>query len=176
MAANNEGQMNERAILQLYLEQISAARTADRKKEFHEKAGYVANTVLVVDDDYALRNLMSKWLQMQGFRTLAAGSGAEALHVAERHAGRIDALVTDIDLPNFDGIELALRLKAIRPHVKVLFMSGSIFSALDAPFPGSSFVQKPFSLGLLRRKLRETLDSKDQERVVAQEGLIATQG
>lgn len=166
MAVNKEDRRDESAI-QLYLERISSPKEADRKEETSERC--LTATVLVVDDDYALQSLVSKGLQMQGFRTLTAGSGAEALDAAERHIGSIDALVTDIDLPNFDGIELALRLKAFRPHVKVLFMSGSIFTELGSAFPGSSFVQKPFSLGLLGRKLRETLDSndKDQVRVMA---------
>src|SRR5262245_31176581 len=73
-----------------------------------------AETVLVAEDDRAVRKLMTKALRLRGYQTLTAADGLEALQFAEHHPGRIDALITDVDMPRLGGIELAVQLTGIR--------------------------------------------------------------
>ncbi len=119
-------------------------------------------TVLLVEDDEAVRALARKMLAAHGYTILAAPSGADALELAASHAGPIHLLVTDVVLPGISGRELAARFESVRPGLKVLYTSGYTDEAvvhhgvLDA---GIAFLQKPFSSGSLARKVRETLDS-----------------
>jgi len=119
-------------------------------------------TVLLVEDDEAVRALARKMLAAHGYTVLAAPSGANALELAASHAGPIHLLVTDVVLPGISGRELAARFESVRPGLKVLYTSGYTDEAvvhhgvLDA---GIAFLQKPFTSGALARKVRETLDS-----------------
>ncbi len=119
-------------------------------------------TVLLVEDDDAVRALARKMLAAHGYTVLAAPSGADALELAASHAGPIHLLVTDVVLPGISGRELAIRFQSVRPGLKVLYTSGYTDDAvvhhgvLDA---GIAFLQKPFTSGALARKVRETLDS-----------------
>jgi len=156
---------DKREFLQLYLEQVYAATKAAGRAEIPVKTpARPMETVLVVDDDADLRNLVAKWLRTQGYEILAAANGFQALQLAERCPVRIDALITDIDMPYLQGTELAMRLTAKRPYLRVLLMSGGHYDAYDAPellSPGSWFLEKPFTLAELGRKLRELLDPKN---------------
>ncbi len=96
---------------------------------------------------------------------IAAESPAEALRIADSHAGRIDVLLTDMIMPRMNGRELATRLIKARPEVKVLFVSGyadglsrdGVHGSLDE---GLAFLQKPFTRGAVTQKIREILDSQ----------------
>jgi len=118
-------------------------------------------TVLVVEDDDLVRRSVRAILRRSGYTVLEARSGGDALVVAERHAGSVHLLVTDIVMPNMGGRELGERLRATRPDLKVLFMSGYTSDEalrqeiLDAEVP---FIQKPFTPDALARKIREILD------------------
>src|SRR2546425_258429 len=119
-------------------------------------------TVLLVEDDDAVRTLTRKMLAAHGYTVLAAGGGAEALELAAGHTGPIHLLVTDVVLPGMSGRDLAARFRSGRPGVKVLYTSGYTDEAivhhgiLDA---GIAFLQKPFTSATLAHKVRETLDS-----------------
>ena len=119
-------------------------------------------TVLLVEDDDAVRTLTRKMLAAHGYTVLAAGGGAEALELAAGHTGPIHLLVTDVVLPGMSGRDLAARFRSGRPGVKVLYTSGYTDEAivhhgiLDA---GIAFLQKPFTSTTLAHKVRETLDS-----------------
>ena len=122
-----------------------------------------AETVLVVEDDDLVRRSVRAILRRSGYTVLEARSGGDALVVAERHAGGVHVLVTDVVMPNMGGRELAERLMATRPNLKVLFMSGYTSDEalrqeiLDAEVP---FIQKPFTPDALARKIREILDQE----------------
>ncbi len=81
-------------------------------------------TVLLVEDEPALRALAVRMLEEEGYAVLQAGNGHDAIVAAERHAGEIDLLVTDVVMPRLSGPELAQHLRALRPGLEVLFMSG----------------------------------------------------
>jgi len=113
-------------------------------------------TVLVVEDEPSLRDLVEHVLGTFGYRVLATGSGEEALAVAGGLQGPLHLVLTDVIMPGMSGTALAERLRAMRPEVRVLFMSG--YAAHPAIAPGAPLVSKPFTPRSLGRKVREVLD------------------
>jgi len=119
-------------------------------------------TVLVVEDEPAVLTLSRRALEAQGYVVLAASDAAAALRVVERHGGTIHLLLTDVVMPGLSGRELADRLTAQRPGIRVLYMSGYPGDAVvqHGTLPsGSAFLQKPFSPDGLARKVRDVLDA-----------------
>jgi signal transduction histidine kinase len=105
-------------------------------------------TVLVVEDEDILRKVTSRIFARNGYQVIAAASGPDALDLARDHAGDIDLLVTDIAMPRMLGMEVAKKVKAIKPGIEVLFMSGYAKSTLTSQGkldPGVTLVEKPFS-------------------------------
>ena len=119
-------------------------------------------TILVVEDDDAVRKLTREFLKMRGYTVLEARSAADALRVAERHAGPIHLLLTDVVMPEVNGRELAGQLVVTRPGIKVLYMSAYTEDAI-AHFgmlaPGTVLIEKPFSPEDLAGKVREVLEA-----------------
>src|SRR2546421_3075940 len=119
-----------------------------------------SETVLLVEDDEMVRNLTRRMLAGRGYTVLTASRGEDAMGVVERHAGSIDLLVTDVVMPGMSGRALAQRLLAMRPGLKVLYLSGYTDDAIvhhGMLEPGVAFLQKPFSADVLARKVREVL-------------------
>jgi CheY-like chemotaxis protein len=109
-----------------------------------------------------VRDLICEWLSGHGYHVLVAGNGAEALQVAEAYAEPIDALIADVIMPQMGGPALAERILPQRPQMKVIFVSGYADEAIGDPrvlAAGAAFLQKPFSLDTLVRRLREVLDA-----------------
>lgn len=103
--------------------------------------------VLVVDDEQGLRDLVCRTLRAEGYRTLEAAHGGEALEMVETGPERIDLVVTDVVMPGMDGRELGRRLARIRPTLPILYMSAyevnDIFQR-GSPRGSAPFLQKPF--------------------------------
>jgi PAS domain S-box-containing protein len=121
-----------------------------------------ATTVLLVEDEEALRRVVKRMLESAGHRVLAAASGEEALGVFEREGASIDLVLTDIVMPGMDGVALTTRITQLR-KVKVLFMSGySEHASLRKTrlVPGVNFLQKPFAAADLRAILQRVLPRK----------------
>ena len=119
-------------------------------------------TVLLVEDEEAVRGLARQVLEMNGYTVLEAGHGGEALLLSEQHQAPIHLLVTDVIMPHMNGRELAERLAGLRPEMKVLYISGYTDQAIahhGVLEPGLFFLQKPFSPFALARKVREVLDT-----------------
>jgi PAS domain S-box-containing protein len=119
-------------------------------------------TILLVEDDPAVRALANSILQDKGYAVLAPQHPTEAEQVCAQHAGPIHLLLTDLVMPGISGRELARRAVTLRPEIKVLYMSGYTDDALihRQVFENSfAFVQKPFSPVVLEAKVREVLDS-----------------
>jgi CheY-like chemotaxis protein len=118
-------------------------------------------TVLLVEDEEAVRSLGRHILAGCGYTVLEARDGAEALQVFQQHPGPIDLVVTDVVMPRLGGRELARRLACLSPGVKVLFLSGYTDDAVGRdgiPEAGVGFLHKPFSPAALAGKVREVLD------------------
>ncbi|HVA01863.1 MAG TPA: response regulator [Terriglobia bacterium] len=145
----------------IYLPRIYAAAGEAKKAEGVGRAKAGSETILVVEDNEAVRRLVRGILEARGYTLLEAGGGEEALKMIESHAGPIHLLLTDIVMPRVNGPELAARLAPLHPEVKVLYMSGYTDNAivhhgiLDS---GTHFLQKPFTPETLARRVREVLD------------------
>ncbi len=119
-------------------------------------------TVLVVEDDTRLRELVFNTLSKSGYRILTAVDGVDAIRVAEAHDGPIDALLTDVVMPHASGPEVASAIRDRHPDVRVLFMSGYTDDAVlrhGLLRSEVAFIQKPYTPTVLARRLRETLNS-----------------
>jgi len=146
----------------IYLPQakeVAEAKIAT-KKEAALKPGF--ETILLVEDDSAVRELVRSMLAAQGYLVLAPQHPLEAETVCGEHSGRIHLLLTDLILPGVSGKEIAKRVSSLRPEIKVLFMSGYTDDSLVHRYgfdPTSAFLPKPFSAATLTAKVREVLDA-----------------
>lgn len=121
-------------------------------------------TVLLVEDEPVVRGLTARILRQQGYTVLEAENGKEALQIAQSQSLlKIDLLLSDVIMPQVGGNSLAEQLKAIRPNLKVLFISGYNSSTVidKCLLKEGAFLQKPFSPRLLVFKVREVLDKQD---------------
>jgi PAS domain S-box-containing protein len=118
-------------------------------------------TVLLVEDEDAVRSLAREVLRRHGYVVLEARHGVDAVRMAERHTDDIHLMVTDLVMPHMSGRDLAERLASVRPKMKVLFMSGYTDHAVmhrDLT-PGFAFIQKPFTPQVFARTVRSVLDA-----------------
>ena len=121
-------------------------------------------TILLVEDEEQVRELARRVLERVGYTVLAAADAEAATAIADRHAGHIHLLVTDMLLPQLGGRELAARLSIHRPAIKVVYISGSSdgsIARLRMIEPGTGFLEKPFSLDRLLRTVRQALGDPD---------------
>jgi len=118
-------------------------------------------TILVVDDENQVRALARDILLGAGYRVLEAEDGDQALRVVEEHPGPVHVLVTDVMMPGINGKELADRLGAAYPDMKIIFMSGraaEVISDAGVLIPVDAFLAKPFTVDRLLNKVRERLE------------------
>ncbi len=119
-------------------------------------------TILLVEDEPAVRRLARRALESHGFRILEAASGPEALVICEKHGDEVDLLLTDVVMPQMSGVELAARLTAVRRGLRVLYMSGYTEDTLGQRgvlSPETAFLNKPFTPASLREAVRAVLDA-----------------
>jgi two-component system cell cycle sensor histidine kinase/response regulator CckA len=119
-----------------------------------------SETILLVEDEESVRQLVRETLASRGYQVLEAENGAAALALAAAHPNTIHLVVTDVVMPGLGGHELAQQLLAARPGIKVLYLSGYAEDALATPLDTDAqkaFLQKPFTLQNLSRKVREVL-------------------
>jgi len=119
-------------------------------------------TVLLVEDEDAVRSLVREVLHARGYEVLEAQRSSDAIEICRAHRGSIDLLVTDVVLPQISGRALAQQLSTLRPAMKVLYISGyTDDKMLQHGIPGTAFLQKPFSSDVLARTVRDMLDAKN---------------
>jgi PAS domain S-box-containing protein len=143
----------------IYLPRIDACPVAERKGISAPREGG-GETILVVEDQEAVRSFAKAALRQHGYQVIQASDGDQAVSVAMQHSGQIHLLLTDVVMPGMNGRELSDRLKELRPNVKVLFISGytaDVIANRGVLDPGVAFLHKPFSQGELARKVREVL-------------------
>jgi len=147
-----------RIYLPRYLSETEKLPKANPAQASHRNS----ETVLLVEDEPALLKMGKRMLESLGYRVLAAGTPAEALELAEKHAFGIHLLLTDVVMPGMNGWDLVNNLLSLYPDVKYLFMSGhtaNIIGHYGVLEEGVNFIQKPFSQRDLADKVREALDS-----------------
>jgi signal transduction histidine kinase/CheY-like chemotaxis protein len=119
-------------------------------------------TVLLVEDEPAVRELVRDILKLDGFQIMEAGDGQEALDLVHRHQVVPDLLLTDVIMPGMAGTELALRLRTEIPELRILYMSGyneeRLFQGDNLNAKGMAYLQKPFTPNDLSARVRQTLD------------------
>ena len=119
-------------------------------------------TVLVVEDDPAILELVSRILRKLGYVVLSAAAPHEALELSRRHPGAIDLLLTDVIMPSMNGRDLTGLIRAARPELKVLYMSGytaNVIAHRGVLEDGVHFIQKPFTMLDLAARLREAISA-----------------
>jgi two-component system cell cycle sensor histidine kinase/response regulator CckA len=122
-----------------------------------------SETVLLVEDEESVRQLVRETLESKGYKVLEAENGEAALRIVSNYSDKIDMLITDVVMPGMSGRELSARLCASRPQTKVLYLSGYTEDAIGhegVVDPHTVFLQKPFTLQMLSRKVREVLGER----------------
>lgn len=119
-------------------------------------------TILVVEDDRAIRLLFTAVLQNAGYDVIACEDGAHGLEAACTHRDRIQALITDSRMPVLGGLELVARIRAMSPEIPAIIVSGNMEDAPEAlaALPATVFLCKPISPSTLTQELRRLLDAR----------------
>ena len=140
--------------------ELQARETSD------EPAEVVAHgeTILLVEDETSVREPAAEYLAQSGHKVLRAANGPEALALAQKHAGKIDLLLTDLVMPHMSGVELSEKIVSMHPETKVAFMSGYSRDLLSNPAqlqPNCVLLKKPFQLKALGQCIRQLLDRRN---------------
>jgi len=150
----------------IFLPLVTEEATADSGPAGEEWAGTGHGTILLVEDESAVRMFARSVLSKKGYTVLEAGSGPEALAAAASAPGDIDLLLTDVVMPQMSGPEVGRRLKEKQPRLRVLYMSGYSYDLvakhgiLD---PHADLIRKPFDAQILLTRLREALAHGERE-------------
>lgn len=152
----------EGSVFKIYLPEEVDAGEANSEPEIVSAPPSGSETILLVEDEEAVRRMAARVLASKGYTVLEAGNGADAIDLVRRRPGTIDLVVTDVIMPVLGGRGLGEQLAQVRPDLPVLFISGYtdddvIRRGLLAP--DSPFLQKPFESDSLARKVREVLEA-----------------
>ncbi len=156
------------SVFQVYLPRLDATTPTGAREVAASDPGQLPGgheTVLLVEDEAVVRELMRETLAQHGYRVLSARSSEEAMRLSANHAGLIDMLVTDVVMPGMGGSDLAARLVGDHPRICVLFISGYADDARlrEGVREGqAAFLQKPFTRVALALKVREALDARQR--------------
>src|SRR5205807_2652600 len=124
--------------------------------------GSNSETVLVVEDDDIVRQLICDVLEENGYNVLCAANGLAAIKVSDEYGSTIDLLITDVVMPRMNGPELASRLSLSRPELRVLYVSGYSADEIGEDSKNVELLQKPFSPQSLLHKIREVLNAGEE--------------
>jgi signal transduction histidine kinase/CheY-like chemotaxis protein len=140
------------------------AQNSEPRAPVPASAATAGQTILVVEDEDAMREVTERILTRNGHAVLSAANGPAAISLARRHHGPIDLLLTDVVMPKMLGREVAERIRDLRPGIQVVFMSGYAHPVLTSQgtlAPGVVLIEKPFTESTLMARLREVLDSDE---------------
>ncbi len=150
--------------IKIYFPVVAGAAMEDAAESLRSDVLSGTETILVVEDEEAVRKLVRRTLEKQGYQLLVAASGTEALELVARNSGQIHLVITDVVMPQMGGRQLVERLKALRPEIRVLFVSGYTESSVVRSgnlIEGEMFLQKPFTPLALARRVRQLLDQSN---------------
>ena len=158
-----ESEPGNGAAFKVFLHRLEAGvDEVQRVTQIDEERPRGSETVLLVEDEEVVRNLVREILEGNGYTVLEARNGAEALDLGRRFTGPIHLLVTDVVMPKMSGRELAERLVTIHRETRVLYMSGYTDGAIGhhgVLDPHTELLQKPFTFDALAQKVRKVLDA-----------------
>jgi two-component system, cell cycle sensor histidine kinase and response regulator CckA len=153
------------STFKIYLPQVEAPAKIPVKRVDAPELPRGTETILLVEDDPALREMAATLLTRLGYNVMTAANGVEALGLKQqRGAGHVDLLFTDVVMPHMSGKELADRVQVLYPHTRILFTSAYTESSIvhqGVLNPGVTLLQKPFTPSALARKVREVLDRNE---------------
>lgn len=161
----SDSELGKGTIFRIYLPRVDQPIKTPSSQAAPEKLPPGSETLLVVEDEPAFRELLYEGLQSRGYQVLVASNGVEALQVAEQHKGPIRVLITDVIMPQMSGPDLVKCLSKVRGDTDVLYMSGYTddklgnISATDGEL---ILMQKPFYIDDLVRKIQDILRQKDR--------------
>jgi CheY-like chemotaxis protein len=161
-----QSELGQGSTFRVYLPRVDEAVEAPRMEKRGENIPRGSETVLLVEDAHGVRILTREYLASTGYSVLVAEDGPEAIEAAQKHQGPIHLLLTDVVMPGMNGQELAGRLTAMRPEMKVLYMSGytnEIVFRHGISESGPPLLQKPFTLDELARQVRDVLEAPPRE-------------
>jgi CheY-like chemotaxis protein len=150
----------EGTTIQIFLPRVEETIQTVEVAEELPGASHGEETILVVEDDDAVRRMTREFLTIKGYTVREASSGLEAIEFLGNHTETVDLVLTDVIMPGMKGRELGGRLAAIRTGIKILYMSAHTEDTvmdLDMIVPGTAFIEKPFSPEELASKVREVL-------------------
>jgi CheY-like chemotaxis protein len=153
----------EGSTFTVYLPRIEAAVERFSTAPVAEGPRSGEGTILLVEDQDAVRGLIASVLRSSGYRVIEAGSGPEAMELPDSRVRAIDLLITDVVMPGMSGKELATRLAARREGLRVLFISGYAANEIvreGIVEPGVAFLQKPFTPAELTERVGDMLSAK----------------
>jgi two-component system, cell cycle sensor histidine kinase and response regulator CckA len=150
-------------MFQLYLPATGEPLPEKEKRNIPARTKSGSETILLVEDDEAIRHATQRLLQMQGYQVLDFRDGDEALLLFENFPHPIHLIITDVMLPRMNGLELSAKMRAKQPQLKVLYISGYGNASGLPKFPaesgnGSDFIEKPFTVEALEKKIRKLLE------------------
>jgi two-component system, cell cycle sensor histidine kinase and response regulator CckA len=160
-----ESEVGKGTKFQIFLPQSGESVQAAGPEKDSESPVRGFGTILLAEDEEAVRELASEFLRASGYTVLVAKDGLDALEMAEQRRGSIHVLVTDVVMPRMRGTELARKLKRCHPELKIVYMSGYLeHDSQDGSYErGAAFLQKPFTRESLLLKIRELIDGKVHE-------------
>ena len=145
--------------VEIYLPRVDDLPTAASVSPQIAGVPHGSETILLAEDEDSVRTLARRALEELGYTVIVAADGIEAATIAERQTLPIDLLVTDVVMPHMGGPQLAERLRATRPNLNVLYVSGFMGNAVaDLTVPGTSVLTKPFTRAQLGRAVRRVID------------------
>ena len=157
------------SIFKIYLPRVDAAADSDESLQPVHAPSAGTETILLVEDEAALRNVCRVYLESKGYTVLEAGNAKEAMRICQSHDRPIHVLITDIVMPGPGGLELAKSALELRPALSVVLVSGYTDRPLEREAIGfGKFLQKPFSFNALARTVRSLLD-KNREILVIED-------
>jgi PAS domain S-box-containing protein len=149
------------STFRIYLPRHMAEKEGDMAVPEKKSAAGGTETILLVEDEPTILRMTRMMLERKGYTVISAATPAQALEKAQNHAGAIDLLMTDVVMPEMNGRDLATKITALYPEIRLLFMSGytaNVIAHQGILDKGVAFIQKPFSMAELAEKIREVID------------------
>jgi two-component system cell cycle sensor histidine kinase/response regulator CckA len=163
-----ESEVGRGTVFRIYLPKYVAPATSEPAKMSEPERPQAprdltgVGTILLVEDEDAVRDFAVRALTMRGYRVLSASGGEEALDLVHSHEGEIDLLISDVVMPSMDGPALVKAVREIKPNLRIIFISGYAEEAFrnspDRP-EDFHFLPKPFSLKQLTTKVKDVLEA-----------------